>query len=533
MARARSALLTVFVVAFCVACGAAKGEDLRIGILAEPTSIDPHFHNLTPNDSALSHIYERLVAPDASGAFVPGLAMSWSQPDDKTWRFALRPGVTWHDGKPFSADDIVFTFQRAPNVPDSPSSYASAIKGRQVRKIDDLTIEIATTLPDPLMLNNLARIMIVSRANGKGAKTADYNSGKAAVGTGPYKFAEYVPGERLTVVRNDAYWGGKPLWDRVILRTIRDDPQRVAALLAGDVDLIEDVPSADIGRLKDDTKFLLVQAVTQRVIYLHMDQFRPVTPFVTAKDGAQILNPLRDVRVRLALSKGINRDAIVARVMGGAAIAAGQFLAPGFFGTSPELKPMAYDPDGARKLLADAGWPAGFKLTFHSPAGRYTNDVKVAQAIAQMYQRIGLDVTVDALPPAQFFARASSGDKGQPEFSMFLAGRSSGTGEISDSLNALVHTYIPTAGTGAANRGRYSNADVDRQIDAAQTMIDPLERARELMQASALAIADVAIIPIYYPVQTWVLRKSLSYKARADEWTLGMDVTPAAAAAAK
>ena len=529
MARARYAVLAVVFACIDFASCAAIAENLRIGLLAGPSSVDPHFHNLTPNDSALSHIFERLVTADEKGGLIPGLAVSWSQPDEKTWRFKLRPGVVWHDGKPFGADDVVFTFARAPTVPDSPSSYASAIKGRTITKIDDLTVDISTASPDPLMLNNLARLMIVSRANGKGAKTADYNSGKAAIGTGPYKYAEFVAGDRMSVVRNDAYWGAKPHWDRIILQPMPDDQKRVGALASGEVDMIDDVPTSDLSRLKEEAKFEIVQAVTQRVMYLHMDQFRPVTNFITAKDGTQILNPLLDKRVRLAFSKAINRDAIVARVMGGAAIPAGQFLAPGFFGTSPALKPTAYDPEGARKLLAEAGLPVGFKLTFHTPAGRYTNDVKVAQALAQMFQRIGVDATVEALPPGEFFARATSGDKGKPEFSIILAGRSSGTGEVSDSLNALVRTVDAATGAGAANRGRFSNGEVDALIQSAQSTIDATQRALILMQAGALAISEGAIIPIYYPVQTWALRKGLTYRARSDEYTLGTEVAPAAA----
>ncbi len=525
MARARRALLGLTIAWVGWAPCAAIAADLRIGLLAELTSLDPHFHNLTPNDSALSHLYERLVMPDEKGELQPALAESWTQPDATTWRFKLRANVTWHDGKPFTADDVVFTFERAPSVPGSPSSYASAFKGRSIRKIDDLTIEITTLLPDPLLLNNLARVMIVSRAAGRNAKTDDYNSGRAAIGTGPYKFVDFVRGDRLTVVRNDTYWGGKPLWDHITLKPIADDQARVAALTSGDVDMIEDVPTAALGRLKEDPKIDIVQAVTQRVIYLHMDQFRDVTPYVGARDGSVIANPFLDKRVRLALSKAINRDAIVARVMGGAAIPASQFLANGFFGTSPGIKPVGYDPDGAKKLLAEAGLPLGFKLTLHSPSGRYTNDVKVAEAIAQMLQRSGIETTVEALPPAQFFARATSGDKGMPEFSMILAGRSSGTGEVSDSLNALVHTVDPATGAGAANRGRYSNRDVDTLIEAAQSNIDVKMRAELLNQASTLAIAEAAIIPVYYPVQTWALRKGLSYVARADEFTLGLSVT--------
>jgi peptide/nickel transport system substrate-binding protein len=503
---------------------AAIEHELRLGLLAEPTTLDPHFHNLTPNDSALSHIYERLIHVDDKSALVPGLAESWTSVNDLTWTFKLRTGVTWHDGRAFTADDVVFSFERAASVPNSPSGFASAIKGKTVRKIDDLSVEITTPAADPLLLHQVTRIMIVPRSTARAVKTEDFNSTKAAIGTGPFRVAEYTPGKHLILGRNDAYWGEKSKWERIVLQPIPDGQQRVAALAAGEVDLIEDVPTGDIARLKGEQTIEVVQAVTQRVIYLHLDQFRDTTPHITTRDGAAIPNPLLDKRVRTALSKAINRDAIVSRVMGGAAIPASQFLADGFSGTAALLRPMAYDPEGAKKLLIDAGLPQGFKLTLHGTIGRYTNDVRVAEAIAQMFQRVGIETALVSLPASEFFARASSGDKGRPEFSIILAGRSTDTGEVSDSLNALVQTTNAATGAGAANRGRFSNTDVDTLIEAARATMDAKARAALLAQASVLAIAEGAIIPIYHPVRTWAMRKGLTYKARADEYTLATGV---------
>jgi peptide/nickel transport system substrate-binding protein len=527
--RTISALVVVLCAGLCAsaqaATAAASEQDLRIGLLAEPTTLDPHFHNLTPNDSALSHVYERLIQVDDKSALIPGLAASWAATNDLTWVFKLRAGVTWHDGRAFTADDVVYTFERAASVPNSPSGFASAIKGKTIRKIDDLTVEISTPAADPLLLHQVARIMIVPRSNPSTMKTEDFNSTKAAIGTGPFRVAEYAAGKHLMLVRNDAYWGEKSKWQRIVLQPIPDGPQRVAALTAGEVDLIEDVPTADIARLKGEPTVEVVQAVTQRVIYLHLDQFRDTTSHIAARDGTAIPNPLLDKRVRIALSKAINRDAIVSRVMGGAAIPASQFLADGFSGTAAPLRPMAYDPDGAKKLLAEAGLPQGFKLTLHGTIGRYTNDVRVAEAIAQMFQRVGIETTLVSLPAAEFFARASSGDKGRPEFSVILAGRSTDTGEVSDSLNALVQTTNAATGAGAANRGRFSNTDVDTLIEAAQATMDPKARAELLAQASVLAIAEGAIVPVYHPVRTWAMRKGLTYKARSDEYTLATGVS--------
>ncbi|MEM8744791.1 MAG: ABC transporter substrate-binding protein, partial [Pseudomonadota bacterium] len=313
----------------------ALAKDLKIGLASEPTSIDPHFHNLSPNNALARHIFDRLVHTDENQALVPGLAVSWKPINDTTWEFKLREGVKWHDGSPFTADDVVFTFTRAINVPNSPSGFGTYLKGKEAVKVDDHTVHIKTPNPYPLMPNDMSTFAIVSKKNGEGAKTEDYNSGKAAIGTGPFKFKAYVPGDKFVFVRNDDYWGDKPVWEEVTLKPIKSSPSRVAALLAGDVDMIAQVPTTDIERLKKEPKVSLSQGVSNRVIYLHLDHDRDKSPFVKSKDGGDIKNPLKDKRVRQAISKAINRDAIVERVMEGVAIKAGQLLPKGFFGVSP------------------------------------------------------------------------------------------------------------------------------------------------------------------------------------------------------
>lgn len=503
---------------------AASAQELKIGLAAEPSAMDPHFHNLTPNSSLLSHVFERLVETAADNKLVPGLAESWKAIDDTTWEIKLRANVKWHDGSPFTADDVVFTFERAPNVPNSPSSFASAIKGKTVKKVDDLTLQIKTTAPAPLVPNDLSNLLIVSKKNGEGAQTTDYNSGKAAIGTGAYKFAAFVPGDRIELSANDGYWGAKPAYKKLTFKPIKAGPARVAALLAGDVDLIEDVPTADIERLKKEGKVDISQGVSRRVIYFHLDHWRAETPFITAKDGSKIKNPLQDVRVRQAMSKALNREAIVSRVMEGVAIPASQLLDVSFFGTSKTLKPTAFDPEGAKKLLAEAGFPNGFKMTLHGPNGRYTNDVKIAEAAAQMFTRAGIETSVETLPPAVFFNRASAGANGQPEFSFILVGWGSDTGETSSSLKSLLGSFNKEKGTGTANRGRYSNKDLDALIEQALATVDDAKRQDLLAKASELAMGDIGLIPSHYQINTWATRKGLKYTARADEYTLATGV---------
>jgi peptide/nickel transport system substrate-binding protein len=230
----------------------ADAKDLRMALASEPSSMDPHFHNLTPNNALTAHVFDRLVHFDANQKLIPGLAESWKTIDDKTWEFKLRTGVTWHDGSPFTADDVIATMERAPNVENSPASFGIYIKGKTFTKVDDHTIRITTTAPYPLMPNDLATVAIISRKYGATGKTDDYNTGKAAIGTGPFKFAEFVKADRYVLVRNDAYWGPKPVWTKLIVKPIKAGPARVAALLAGDVDVIEEVPTTDIARLKSE-----------------------------------------------------------------------------------------------------------------------------------------------------------------------------------------------------------------------------------------------------------------------------------------
>jgi peptide/nickel transport system substrate-binding protein len=503
-------------------------QELRIGLAAEPTAMDPHYHNLSPNNSLLSHVFESLVDQDERQRLKPGLAESWKAIDDTTWEFKLRRNVRFHDGTPFTADDVVFSFERAPNVEGSPGSFGVYARGKTFVKVDDHTLHVKTAAPYPLMPNDVSQIFIVSRKHGQGAKTPDYNSGKAAVGTGAFRSVEYTPGNRIVLQRNDNYWGPRPQWTRVVFRGIKSSPSRVAALLAGDVDMIEQVPATDMARLRSDPKLTIAEIVSNRIIYLHLDHFRDDSPFVRSKDGGPIKNPLRDRRVRQAISKAIDRDAIVSRVMEGLAIKAGQLLPEGFFGVSPKLKPLAYDPEGAKKLLAEAGVPNGFRLTIHSPNDRYPNDAKTAEAIGQMLSRIGIDTQVVTMTQSVFFRDASSGGPDKtPKFSLILVGWGSGTGETSSPLKSLLATFDPQKGMGTANRGRYSNTEVDRLIGQALATVDDGKRQDLLARAAETAIEDGGIIPLHYIVNTWALRRGFAYKPRADEYTLAGGVTKA------
>ncbi len=504
---------------------AAAAQTLTIGLGAEPSAIDPHYHNLTPNNATSAHLFSQLVEQDEKQRLVPGLAESWKPINDLTWEFKLRKGVKFHDGSDFNADDVLATVARAPNVPNSPSSFSIYLKGKTFKKVDDYTIQVSTEKPYPLMANDISTIHIISDKAEK-ATTEDFNSGKATAGTGPYKFVEWVPGDRLVMERNEGYWGKKPIWKKVVFKPIKSGPARVAALLAGDVDMIDDVPTVDIANLKKNAKLAVSQGVSNRVIYLAVDQFREDSPHITAKDGSKIRNPFLDVKVRRAVSKAINRELIISRVMEGVALPAGQLLPEGFFGVSPNLKPEKYDAKYAKKLLAEAGYPDGWKMKVHGPNDRYLNDAKILEAVAQMLSRIGIETSVETMTKSVFFKRASAGSPDKtPEFSFILVGWGSGTGEASSPLKSLLATYSKEKGMGPSNRGRFSNAEVDKLIDVALATVDDDKRAAALAKATDVALGDLqGIIPLHYQVNTWAAKKGLKYIARTDERTYAMGV---------
>ena len=512
------------------------GRELRIGLSAEPSAMDPHFHNLTPNNSLTRHIFDRLTDQDENQMVKPSLALSWRTTDDRTWEFKLRPGVKFSNGDDFTANDVIYSYCRAPRVENSPSSFGIYV--RQITGMsapDPLTVVIKTAAPHPLMPTELSNIAILSaKANGAGTVTFDrqeckgvgtypkteaFNSGEAAIGTGPYRLVRYTKGDRVILERNEGYWGQKPAWQRVIFRPITSAGPRVAALLAGDVDLIENIPIQDLERIKANPGYKVVQALSNRVVYLHFDYVDDNVPGLGGAAAGK--NPLRDKRVRAAMSLAIDRDAIVARIMGGVAVPAAEMLPPTMFGANKDAKVAKADPAAAKKLLVEAGYPDGFSLLLGTPNDRYVNDAQIAQAVAQMLSRIGIKTSIDAMTASQFFVR-----RNKREFGMWLAGWGADTGEMSSPLRSLIATPNKDKGMGPTNPGGYSNPKVDALIEQALATIDDAKRGALLAQASRIAMDDYGLLPLHFEMTTWAMRKDLDYTARADQFTQATLVRP-------
>ena len=516
--------LAAAAVALSVAFGAPViAQELKIAMAADVTTVDPHFFNLFPNNNIAEHIFDKLVQMDPDSKMIPGLATSWKTIDPTTWEFKLRKGVKFHDGSELTAEDVVFSIDRVPLVPNSPgpfSAYTKAIVGKQI--VDPYTIRFKYATPYPLAPNDLSTIYIVSKKVATGASTEDFNSGKVAIGSGRYKLVKYVNGDRIDLVRNDAYWGDKPGYEKVTFRIIKNESARVAALLSGDVDAIEQPPTADFARIKADPKFTVTSKISHRVIYFNFDHQDRQSPFITAKDGKPLAkNPLLDPRVRRAISKAINRPAIAQSVMEGQAIPSGQLVSEKLFGNVPTLKADAYDPEGAKKLLAEAGYPDGFNLTIHGPSGRYVNDEKIVQAVAQMLSRIGITSKVETAPMGPYSGRAS-----KQEFSFHMVGWGASTGEASSPLRSLLATFNRDKGLGAVNWGRYANPKVDYLIEQALQQVDDENRKIMLQRATELAMSDLGLMPIHFQFTMWATKKNVQYTPRTDEYTLAFQFKP-------
>ncbi|MDR1827354.1 MAG: ABC transporter substrate-binding protein, partial [Methylobacteriaceae bacterium] len=435
--------------------------------------------------------------------------------DDLTWEFKIRDGIKFHDGSPVTAADVVASINRIPLAStNSPSSFIAYVQDiAEASAPDSRTVRIKTKKPASLLLNNLTRVAILPAYNEK-VPTDQLNAGKGVIGTGPFKFVSWAPDDNVTMERFDEYWDKPAKWDKVVFRVFKNSSARVAALLSGDVDIIDNLPTADMRHVQANKDIKTVTVSSNRVMYLHMDQERQESPFAKGPDGK---NPLLNPNVRRALSLAINRDAIVERVMDGQGVPAGQMVPEGYFGWAPELKVDPYDPDKAKQLLAEAGVDNGFTLTFHASNDRYPNDSKVAQAIGQMFSRVGIKTEVVTLPGSVYFPRASA-----LEFSLIMGGAAVETGEASGVLGPVLETFGPKAGQG--NRGRYSNAEFDKALQDARNTLDDAERSRLLQKAMTISMTELGAIPVFFITNTWAMKKELSYPGRTDGYTLAYDV---------
>ena len=516
-------LRTLTCAAALLACGAAAtAQNLSIGFADPVSSVDPQLNNHAGDRSLALHFWDSIINSRDGGKLEPALASSWRALDEKTWEFKLRNDIKWQDGVPFTAEDIVFSMQRARSVAGSVASYSGAVRSvESVVAKDPHTVIIKAKTPNPMLPLEIASVYIVSKHVGEKSRTEDYNAGRAVIGTGPYKFVSYVPGDRTVFERNPTYYGPKPLWDKVNYRFINNGAARTAALLAGDVDVIDKVAVTDVEKLRKTPSVSVYTYPGLRVLLLQ-PSFRPgPNEFITDNDGKPLAkNPLQDQRVRQALSLAINRKAIVDRVMQGTVTEANQWMPKGSFGSNPAIPDIQYNVERAKKLLAEAGYPAGFQVTVHVPGDRYPQAPETVQAIAQFWTRIGVKTQVQAVPWSVYAGRA-----GKNEYAVSVIAWGNGTGEAGYGLLHTLATYDPKIGRGSSNWGRYSNESVDKALDAATVEFDARRREAMFRHAAQLVTDDVGQIPLFHYQNIWAAKKGLKVVPLLSDRTTAMQVT--------
>ncbi|MEP7155476.1 MAG: ABC transporter substrate-binding protein [Betaproteobacteria bacterium] len=480
---------------------------------------DPHAQNEGLNNLLNDHIYERLTVRGKKLEILPALAESWTKVDDLTWRFKLRQGVKFHDGTPFTADDVVFSFERAQSALSNFKVFASPLG--KARRIDDYTVEFVTPRPHPAFMGTMVFINIMSRkwCEDHGAQLPqDYKSGtetfasRNANGTGPFKLVSRQADVKTVLQKNPDWWGIKAgrfegNVTEVQYLPIRADATRMSALLTGDIDFVLDPPLQDVPRLKREARVQIVEGPENRVIFLGMDQGRDELQYSSVKGK----NPFKDIRVRQALYHAVNIEAIRSQVMRGFSVPTGSIIVPASFGYRVAMEGrLAFDVDRARRLLREAGYPLGFEVTLDCPNNRYVNDERICISIAAMLEKIGVRVRVAAIPRAQFFQKLERRDS-----SFFLYGWGGAPSDGTTFLNPLAHSF-DGKGKGDFNMGRFADAEVDRDIDLAAGEMDDTKR-EALLAAAAGRVRDQAyLIPLHRQIIPWAARAGVSVVHRPD-----------------
>ncbi|MCX8004329.1 MAG: ABC transporter substrate-binding protein [Burkholderiaceae bacterium] len=518
--RARRALQAAACTLALVA-GAAAANTFRFANQGDALSMDPHSLNESLQLNFTGNIYEPLVGRGKNLELVPLLATDWKQTAPTVWRFNLRKGVTFHDGTPFTADDVIFSWQRARGEGSDVKTYVQEIV--EIRKIHDHAIDIVTRAPFPILPNVMTNWFIMSKKwceENRAVQPVDKRKGVEntasfkANGTGPFRLRARDPGVRTTLVRNFNYWDKKieTNIEEAIFTPIANASTRVAALLSGEIDMMEPVPVQDIARIAANPNLKVMQGPELRTIFLGMDQGRDELLYSNVKGK----NPFKDKRVRQAFYQAIDVNAIQKAVMRGASQPTALMIAPGIRGFPADLnKRLPYDPEAAKKLLAEAGYPNGFEVGMNCPNDRYVNDEEICKAVAAMLARIGIKVNLTAETKGTYFPKILSRNT-----SFYLLGWTPGTYDAHNPLNALMATPDPKTGRGQFNLGSYSNPRVDELTQAIASETDPAKRNAMIREAMKIHQDDIGHIPLHQQALAWAMKKSVNTVQLADNFMM-------------
>ena len=496
--------------------GTADARPFRWASQGDPQTIDPHSQNELLTNSINGQLYETLVNRGKQLEVVPALATEWQQLDPLTWRFTLRKGVRFHDGAPLTADDVLFSVERASQPSSQIRVYATALG--KPRKVDEFTVEFKLPEPNPILLEHATLVQIMSRAwcvKNKVERPLDFSNKEEsyasthANGTGPYMLRSREPDVKTVMVRNPNWWGNhEGNVTEVTFLSIKSDATRVSALIAGNVDLILDPPPQDVPRLRKQPGIKVVEGPENRIIFFGFDQSRDELLYADVKGK----NPFKDRRVREAIYRAIDIESLRRVTMRGQALPTGG-ITPSIVASNPEAeKRLPYDTARAKQLLADAGYPSGFGFTLDCPNNRYINDEQICVAVAGMLAKIGLRVRVNAQPRAIYFARLPKRDT-----SAYMLGWGGAITDAQTILTPVLHSP-DNKGAGDYNWGNYKNAKLDALIDAARTESDAAKRKQTIADAIAEHNAQIHHVPLHRQVIPWAMRQNVQVVHRADNW---------------
>ena len=509
-------VLKALLLSAALAAAPAYAASLRWAAQNDILTLDPHSQNHATTNSILQHTYEGLTRYTKDYKVEPCLATSWKQMSDTHWRFNLRKGVKFHDGSPFTADDVVFSFGRIQQKQGTMQIYVTGVK--EIQKIDDHTVDFILSGPVPILLRNIVDFRIMSKSwseknNSQNvqdyAKKQEIFASRNTNGTGPYIIKSWEPDKQIVFTQHKGWWGKLDgnVTD-VVYSPIKSDATRVAALLSGDVDLVTDLPVQDVDRLRKDPKLKVLDGHEVRTIFIGMDQHNDELKYSSVKGK----NPFKDVRVRRALNMAVDREAIKRVVMRNMSIPAGIMVAPGVHGHSKDIDIVQkYDPAGAKKLLAEAGYPDGFEFTLDCPNNRYVNDERICQALVGMWAKAGIRARLNAMPFANFIPKILNFDS-----SAYMLGWGVATFDALYTLQSLVRTKTSGA-DGNFNLGRISDPKLDNTIDAIKIATDPVARDALLREGLVKTRDEAYYVPLHHQLRPWAMKKNVTTVHSADD----------------
>ena len=512
----RKMAATALFVALSAVGVVASAQTVRIANQGDALSMDPHSLNESLQLSVTGNVYEPLVGRNKDLSLTPMLATSWKQTSPTVWRFELRKGVQFHDGTPFTADDVVFSLARTQVEGSDMKSYTNDFK--EVRKIDSHTVEIETKTPFPILPDVLSLVYIMSKKwceTNQATVPVDRRKGVEntasfkANGTGPFRVRERQPNVRTVFTRNGSYWGKiEGNVTEVVFTPIGNDATRVAALLSGEVDVMEPVPVQDIDRVNSSANTRAVTGPELRTIFLGMDQKRDELLYSNVKGK----NPFKDKRVRQAFYQAIDIKGIKKTVMRGASNPSAQLVGPGINGFQPEMKRLPYDVEAAKKLMAEAGYPNGFEVSMNCPNDRYVNDGRICQTVAANLSRINVKINLQAETKGTYFPKVLRRDT-----SFYMLGWTPATYDAHNVMNAIMRC-VDDKGAGQFNLGAYCNPKVDELTLKVQAETDKNKRNAYIKEAFDLHAADVGHIPLHQQALAWGVNKKVKLVQLADNF---------------